>query len=353
MGDSTVRLQRGHEVTHIPLDSADIWTWLSAFMGTRRAHGGIPDIPFWGGLVGYLSYELGAETLSSLPPRPDTRHPDVNLVFVERSIVVDAHSGSTYVQSILPTDQAWLDEMLSQLQALNSLSTEPSFETPLKTTPVRKDPSVPVVTLPERNSYISKVVSAKEWLFSGDSYELCVTAPTRVVAPKAPSTIARGTASSWALYKLLRSRNPAPHSGYLRLRPSTLLSSSPERFLSYARPPDGVCQLRPIKGTVRKAPGITREVAEEMLSGSKKEVAENLMIVDLIRHDLHGVVGEDVEVKQFCTVEEYETVWQLVSVIEGRPDASMQGRTGLDLGWDGLKNSLPPGMYLLLLLCQL
>lgn len=70
------------------------------------------------------------------------------------------------------------------------------------------------------------------------------------------------------------------------------------------------------------------------------------MIVDLIRHDLHGVVGEDVAVKQFCSVEEYETVWQLVSVIEGKladnrisnPDVEDQ------LGWQVLQHCLPPGM---------
>jgi len=51
------------------------------------------------------------------------------------------------------------------------------------------------------------------------------------------------------------------------------------------------------------------------------------MIVDLIRHDLHGAVGENVEVKQFCTVEEYKTVWQLVSVIEGKPAWDPTGST--------------------------
>ena len=140
-------------------------------------------------------------------------------------------------------------------------------------------------------------------------------------------------------------RNPAPHSGYIRLHPSTLVSSSPERFLSYARPPDGLCQLRPIKGTVRKGPGVDRAVAEAALSGSVKEVAENLMIVDLIRHDLHSVVGEDVHVRKFCTVEEYETVWQLVSVIEGRPDKSVKDKTHSDLGWEVLRASLPPGAF--------
>jgi para-aminobenzoate synthetase len=83
------------------------------------------------------------------------------------------------------------------------------------------------------------------------------------------------------------------------------------------------------------------------LAGSRKEVAENLMIVDLIRHDLHGVVGDDVSIKQFCRVEEYETVWQMVSVIEGGRSVSESGSdddrdTGI-LGSDVLKRSLPPG----------
>jgi len=68
------------------------------------------------------------------------------------------------------------------------------------------------------------------------------------------------------------------------------------------------------------------------------------MIVDLITHDLHGVVGENVVVKKFCGVEEYETVWQLVSVIEGAlPRTIRSPEVEWGLGWDLLSNSLPPG----------
>ena len=80
--------------------------------------------------------------------------------------------------------------------------------------------------------------------------------------------------------------------------------------------------------------------------GCKKEVAENLMIVDLIRHDLHGVVGDDVSIKQFCRVEEYETVWQMVSVIEGgRSVSGLDVDSGM-LGSEVLKRSLPPGKHI-------
>ncbi|KAL1951581.1 hypothetical protein VTO73DRAFT_730 [Trametes versicolor] len=341
IGDSFVRIRRGRDITFAELGTLDIWAWLTAFMHRRKAHGGMPEVPFWGGLVGYLSYELGVQTIAPVPPRSGNqpRHADVSLVFVDRSIVVDSRDQLVHIQSILTSDDEWLQEMTCRLRKIFAA---PTIDRSLGAKSSQSVPA-PIVSLPGRAEYISKIAAAKEWLFSGDSYELCVTAPTRIRALKAPSAVARGTSSSWELYKTLRSRNPAPHSAYLRLHPSTLLSSSPERFLSYSRAPDSLCQLRPIKGTVRKAPGITREVAEELLSGSKKEVAENLMIVDLIRHDLHSVVGEDVHVRQFCKVEEYETVWQLVSVIEGKPAPAIKNKTNSELGWEVLRASLPPG----------
>ncbi|OBZ79506.1 Aminodeoxychorismate synthase [Grifola frondosa] len=347
LGDRCVRI-KSHDVYDFKeLGSTDVWTWLAAFMRTRRAQGGRKEIPFWGGLVGYLSYELGVDSLTTLPPRDaeDTvqRHPDVNLVFVERSIVVDTVSGRCHIQSLASNDGPWLEATSSLLQRLGRRDAATSPSHPSKRARTTNVTVAPSVTLPDRASYIEKIVKAKEFLFSGDSYELCVTAPTRISVPKILTPSSERNSSSWELYKILRRRNPAPHSAYMRLHPSTLLSSSPERFLSFSRPPSIVCQLRPIKGTVRKGPGITRAVAEEALAGSKKEVAENLMIVDLIRHDLHGVVGEDVRVKQFCTVEEYETVWQLVSVIEGKLDDSIGDQTDLDLGWEVLQRSLPPG----------
>ncbi|TFY63134.1 hypothetical protein EVJ58_g3427 [Rhodofomes roseus] len=296
------------------LGASTAWNWLADFMRTRRAEGGIRDVPFWGGLVGYLSYELGTETLSPSPPQEagntSCRNPDVNLVFVERSIVIDTVSGEVYIQTLLMDDEAWVQEMSLLVKECPRSHPESRRTSPAKRRRKSTTTLPPVVTLPDRGQYISRIREAKEYLFSGDSYELCLTAPTYISVPKA----VRGTpekSSSWELYKVLRSRNAAPHSAYIRLHPSTLLSSSPERFLSYSRPPHSTCQLRPIKGTVRKAPGITRAVAEQALAGSVKEVAENLMIVDLIRHDLHGVVGEDVAVQQFCKVEEYKTVWQL------------------------------------------
>ncbi|KAF9535669.1 para-aminobenzoic acid synthetase [Crepidotus variabilis] len=335
VGDVFITLQRDGQSTEENLGSLDIYAWIGRFMKTKVALDGHADLPFWGGLIGYLSYELGVQSLD-IPLRRETttqpnKQPDVNLVFVERSVVRDSQSGRVYVQSIAPDDHVWVNNTETMLKTLvGSSQTETSLSQ-----------GKPNIIFPNKIQYISRIQTAQDHLAAGDSYEICLTAQTRVSIPSTP--VISNVSSSWERYKRLLKSNPAPHSAYLRLHPSTLLSSSPERFLSYTRPPGTLCQLRPIKGTVRKAPHISRAMAEKLLVGSPKEVAENLMIVDLIRHDLHGVVGRDVKTKQFCSVEEYETVWQLVSVIEGRlPYDSALGAED-QLGWQVLQRSLPPG----------
>ncbi|EAU92804.1 para-aminobenzoic acid synthetase [Coprinopsis cinerea okayama7 len=333
VGDPFVTLTRGSQTASELLGSQDIWQWLASYIRTKSGPKGDPAIPFWGGFIGYFSYESGLPTLHvPLIHRKDRRHPDVNLVYVERSIVFDNETGKAHIQSLLPSDEDWMDQMSKDLSIL--AQPQPRRRSSISLPPVSK------VILPEQDQYISKIKQAKEYLYSGDSYELCLTAQTKILIPHQQSK-GSTTSTSWERYLRLREKNPAPHSAYIRLHPTTLMSSSPERFLSYSRPPHSVCQLRPIKGTVRKGPGITREVATQLLAGSPKEVAENLMIVDLIRHDLHGVVGDNVVVSKFCGVEEYETVWQLVSVIEGKEDPSVSVEE--ELGWNVLKASLPPG----------
>jgi len=331
VGDAFVTLKRNQCVMHEMLGDADVWTWLANLMRSKRVRGGSPEVPFWGGLIGILSYELGVRSLS-VPLRSNRRannkHFDVNMVFVERSVVFDNLTGKLYLQSISPNDSAWLTEISAKFMSFFTTCPESLVCSHVPTVPADGT----VVQLPDKSRYIDRIVDAQGSLRAGDSYELCLTANTHIKVPPGLST--------WERYQVLRRTNPAPHSGYIRLQPTTFLSSSPERFLSYSRPPGSLCQLRPIKGTVKKRPGITRADAEKALRGSCKEVAENLMIVDLIRHDLHAVVGLDVEVKQFCSVEEYETVWQMVSVIEGKlPPYNSSG----EVGWEVLKHSLPPG----------
>jgi para-aminobenzoate synthetase len=100
-----------------------------------------------------------------------------------------------------------------------------------------------------------------------------------------------------------------------------------------------------MKGTVRKTAEIDTLDKAKRLLDVPKEKAENLMIVDLVRHDLHGICGSgNVQVPKLCVVEEYKSVFQMITVVEGEIlspalDQMHERHTGLDV----LAASLPPG----------
>ena len=258
--DSFVTVRTGDITRKEQLGASDIWSWMKSFMRQKRGFIGSQGIPFWGGLIGILSYEIGVDMLKVLGQRRWTgrRHPDLNMVFVERSVVVDSTTKNVYVQSLLPNDDLWVSKTVTSLKEVSARGVTEIVPTKL----------VPTITTPKESLYKSRISLAKEKLFAGESYELCLTALSHISLPRIQSD----SSSSWRLFRDLRKANPAPHSAYLRLHPTTLVSSSPERFLSFSRPSNPVYQLRPIKGTVRKGPGITRAVAEDALIGSPKEV---------------------------------------------------------------------------------
>ena len=292
-----------------------VWHVIAKLLQEHKVERG-PPVPFWGGLIGYLSYESGVETLDVLPLEEPSKADDINLVMATRSIVIDHEAGTTHVISTRSDDGQWVDSVCKTLQ--HAISTPPASP---PTHPVHNKVTV---EMPDKSTYLRNIAKAQQNLAEGQSYELCLTAPTMIQCE-----VAR---QPWDLYQTLRRRNPSPFACYMKLEGVHMLSSSPERFLSWTA--DGHCQLRPIKGTVRKSAQMTREQATVLLK-DPKEFAENLMIVDLIRHDLHQI-AHNVQVPSLMVVEEYETVYQLVSVITGEVRSPYTG-------FDALAHALPPG----------
>ncbi|KAF8423510.1 ADC synthase [Terfezia claveryi] len=325
----------------------------------REGHSSGPwtdRVSILGGVIGYINYETGVQSLDiPLNPR-HARRADIQLVYVERSIVVDTWSGAIYIQTLREQDDEWLDSTKIKLQLAADMAMTPSPTPPLNASALwgqilsspsdlaealskaSKPPGTVNVIRPQKERYINNIRQCQQYLAEGHSYELCLTALTKIHLPLPSPT-------PWTLFTNLRSRNPAPYSAYLRLPDVTIVSSSPERFLSWNR--EGVCQLRPIKGTVKRTTTTTLEYAKSILH-AQKEMAENLMIVDLIRHDLNQVAHEgSVKVRKLMQVEEYKSVYQLVSVIEGTvgkvADEGNSSSAIPPTGFDVLARSLPPG----------
>ncbi|KAF2274220.1 ADC synthase [Westerdykella ornata] len=329
--EGTLELQDGQGNVLIKAMTSTPWEYIKAFMRLAtpiRTPIKANPAPFWGGLMGYATYESGLETID-VDFVGKSSYPDICFAYVTRSIVLDHFLKKAYVQSTRLCDRAWLEgarEKIYNAAALKSFSSTPNL-TPLP----KPDPFDTDTTLneylwsckqhvAEQDAYCKLVENCQEYIANGHSYELCLTTQNKITAKRPLECRHSQTANnelSWKLYKRMTSRNPAPFSAYVRLGNVHILSSSPERYICWDRKQKAQC--RPIKGTVQKRPGVTAEDAHAILSSSK-ERAENLMIVDLVRHQLHGVYGAgNVKVSQLMQVEEYETLWQLVSVIDAIP----------------------------------
>jgi para-aminobenzoate synthetase component 1 len=164
----------------------------------------------------------------------------------------------------------------------------------------------PFSALQERGTYISAIEQIRAYLLAGDCYQTnlsqCLTA-----------TFAGDPLAIWQ--RLIGVMQP-PFGGYLEWPGGALLSASPERFLSVHQ---GRVVTEPIKGSRPRSrdPAIDRELASE-LSRSRKDRAENLMIVDLLRNDLGKVCRPgSIGVDEFCRLRSFSNVHHLVSRISG------------------------------------
>ncbi|MGE5283115.1 MAG: aminodeoxychorismate synthase component I [Chloroflexota bacterium] len=261
-----------------------------------------------GGFVGYLGYELKADCGSPNVHRSDV--PDAVLLFANRLIAVDHVRHRTHLMALYREDEgaaeSWLDEaegaVLEALADSEAVQPDPAQ--------AFGEPTASHVCFDcgrGRAQYLADIVRSQAELAAGESYEVCLTDQISTAAEPDP----------FDLYRNLRRSNPAPFAAYLKLGEVAVVSSSPERFLSVDR--DRRVEARPIKGTTPRAEDPEQDAAlKATLTNDEKTYAEHLMIVDLLRNDL-GIVCEvgSVAVPELMIVEDYATVHQLISTIEG------------------------------------
>jgi|Deesub1362A_J573_1020465.scaffolds.fasta_scaffold01466_1 para-aminobenzoate synthetase component 1 len=256
------------------------------------------DLPFAGGAIGYFSYDLN-QHLEKLPnwAQDDLNLPHLYLAFYDWGILYDHFKKETlliYLENREAVDKA--------LQIKKTLLEGNKGEDPLKVYPKK----VKLKSNFSQKGYLEAVKKAKEYIFNGDIFQ--VNLSQRLEAPL--------FLSPFSLYKVLQEINPSPFAAFLGFEDSTIVSSSPERFLKVK---NGEVETRPIKGT--RPRGKNPQEEEKLyweLFFSEKDRAENVMIVDLERNDLGKVceVGS-VKVRELFRVEKYATVLHLVSIVKG------------------------------------
>jgi anthranilate synthase component 1 len=278
-----------------------------------------PDAgPFGLGWVGWLGYELHAQTMGTGLGRR-SRHPDAALLFVDRAVVFDHAAG---VVSLLALGARWEGDLAAWRQeTVDRLfgKAGPAPRSPAEAPEAGRDrapgAAAGVDWASTDEEYLELLAACRRSIADGDAYQLCLTNEARL--PVHPDPI--------ETYLALRRASPTHHGGFLRIGEVSLLSASPERFLTVTA--DGIVETRPIKGTRPRGRTDAEDaaLAAELLA-SEKERAENLMIVDLMRNDLGRVceVGT-VSVPTLFAVESYAQVHQLVSTVRGRLAAGASG----------------------------
>ncbi|KAL2828285.1 ADC synthase [Aspergillus cavernicola] len=345
-----------------PMSVSQLWDVLRYLMNLKKVELGDSEVPFWAGFLGYFSYELGLACLAhpqyengSVQDDWSKSPADVSLLWTDRSIVVDNETGRITLQSTREEDDlpaGWLNRTIEVLQSFPCADVHSAAESFMADekfldSVLRQG----VVRFPDQDTYLSQVEACKVELRAGESYELCLTCETSITVPSPGTTIER-VEFPWKLYKRLWKYNPATFSAYARLGNVKIVSSSPECFLTWDR--HSTLEMKPMKGTVKKSDTMTMEKAREIL-GSTKEMAENLMIADLIRHDLYGICGVGgVHVEKLLEVEDHGRVYQMITHIKGHVDPCRPGYAAKSLprlespnmsiyGLTALQRCLPAG----------
>ena len=266
-----------------------------------------------GGYVGYFGYEAraamslehGHPVLGYLPAH-EAPTPDSLWLPAVRYLVHEHARPGAAARSWLVGDESWCEAAEQLLSAAGECASDNApVNTPELTEPL-------LFPAPAAEAYMDAVRTSQREIYEGNSYEVCLTAQTVARIPNPSPEL------FFELYRRQRAHNAAPYAAYLRCGDFSVLSSSPERFLSVDTHRNA--QTKPIKGTIAR--GATPEedaAAAVWLRTDEKTRAENLMIVDLLRNDLSTVSDPaSVRVPVLMGVESYSTVHQLVSTVSSR-----------------------------------
>lgn len=244
--------------------------------------------------AGFLSYEAGYAFEERLPPAANVSLPLLWFGIYEQPLIYDHAQGEfTQGKELLPQILAELPAQESEAASFQLSGIAPNLA---------------------EADYEQALLQIKERIAAGDTYQVNFTFKLKFAWPHAPA----------ALYCRLRHNQRVSYSALVTLRDHALLSFSPELFFRFE---DDRLTLKPMKGTARRGRTLAEdEEQRQWLQHSEKNRAENLMIVDLLRHDVGRLAATgSVAVPRFFEIERYETVQQATSTItaELRPGVTV------------------------------
>jgi len=262
---------------------------------------------FFGGAVGYLSYDM-VRFCERLPDQTvdDLNVPDSMFMLTDTIVIFDHMLQKIKVVSNAlvdgPPEKAYQQAIAKIEQLIARLRQPPPPR------PARQLPAGPLTLTSTftKEAYERVVERAKEYIRAGDIIQVVPSQRLEAAIDVDPFDI----------YRTLRTVNPSPYMFYLKFRDLRLVGSSPEVNV---RLEGSLIELRPLAGTRRRGQHAAEdlEITAELMQ-DPKERAEHIMLVDLGRNDVGRVakIGS-VKVTELLQVEKYSHVMHLVSHVVG------------------------------------
>jgi len=264
--------------------------WWSALRETETAS----TLPFTGGWLLYLGYELASEIEPRLRLPRSTDSVAALAIRAPAAWIRDRASGQAWLVA-----ESGCESLLDEFEHRARAAREPQAAHRAAFLIEEEDPQ----------AFLDSVRRALEYIAAGDVYQANLSRGWRgsATAPVDPVHI----------YRRLRATNPSPFAALLRYDDFALLSSSPERLVSIR---GSTVSTRPIAGT--RPRGATAEADAALIRSlldNEKERAEHVMLIDLERNDLGRVcAGGSVQVDEYMSIETYAHVHHIVSNVSGR-----------------------------------
>ncbi|HMN43304.1 MAG TPA: aminodeoxychorismate synthase component I [Povalibacter sp.] len=284
---SDQRLSGGQEGTFLAA--------LDAWWSQERAARVDSALPFHGGWLVYLGYELAAQ----IEPRlrlPRSAGSIAQAVRIPAGVIHRRDTG-----------QGWIVAEAASASLLDVIEADLAAARPASSKPQALIDSDVVEDAP--SDYLDTVARALDYIAAGDIYQVNLS--------RGWHARLRDGVTPVHLYERLRRTNPGPFCGLAVLDDIAIVSSSPERLVAVR---DRIVETRPIAGTRprgRDSQSDANLIRE--LHAHPKERAEHVMLIDLERNDLGRICeAGSVQVDEFMTIESYEHVHHIVSNVRGR-----------------------------------
>ena len=271
------------------------------------------DLPFVGGWLGWLGYDLAWE-IESLPIQNNDELPfPIAFWYEPSSFAVLDHEAQVLWLAV--SDELDAPDLLHQLtqNLTTDLNNSESIDSALDSNVVKKSNAVRFLT--KQSEYEAAIATAKEYIRCGDIFQTNISLRFETETSR----------SSWNIYQALQRINPSPFASYWRSPFGDVVSCSPERLVSLDS--DRIAQTRPIAGTRPRGQTTEEDLSLAIdLRSNEKECAEHIMLVDLERNDL-GRVCEfgSVIVDELLAIERYSHVMHLVSNVRGKLRSQFDG----------------------------